>query len=564
MGLPAFALFNNINSLVSPCLEQGTQNQRLSPTYQRLEASITNLLRSDSEKTSEQEEKFQLNSLEQNNAYPLHITEVVVPPGTDIESVLLSQSLSRRRDGTLVPNHAIRSLVIRWSHQLSPKAVILIQQGFPNLENLSLSGIRNGFSLSQLLAGTPQSATPQTRHFKYLRHLEASHSEVSDTDLDGLSLYPDLQFLNLNGNPLHDAGISRIAHLTHLQELFLGGTGVSVAGFRFFSRMSHLHTLDLSTPQLSPQPTSPPQERKELEQRAIQSFSKLTQIRTLRMGGRDLQFIPGRLSFLRTWIHLQSLQVPAVSLADVDLQHLSALKELINLDLSSNRLTLTGEGLRHVSDTLTTLHLAYDLLSESGFASLPRFRHLKLLNLTATGMRDAHLMQIGELVSLQTLYLSQNPIVGHGLSYLHALEQMETFHLAELTSFHPLPPFQEFQLLNLVSFPKLVELSLDHLPSVTDWTATVLLEHLPKLRILLVGGTQITDEGIRTIVAEHPDLTFLNLVDLEKVTARSVPELERLAHLEELYLGKTTIQGSQLTALKQRVRLNFKTLKHQK
>src|SRR5262249_9727912 len=98
----------------------------------------------------------------------------------------------------------------------------------------------------------------------------------------------------------------------------------------------------------------------------------------------------------------------AVKVTDKDLQDVSKLQHLQELDLSYGE--ITKETLEHIK----------------------ALRHLQVLDLGHTPIDDAGLQMLEGLTSLKKLYLTSCPVTNHGLAHLRKLTNLEVLVLGGL------------------------------------------------------------------------------------------------------------------------------------
>jgi hypothetical protein len=185
------------------------------------------------------------------------------------------------------------------------------------------------------------------------------------------------------------------------------------------------------------------------------------------------------LEHLKGHLALQRLQLESVKVIDADIQHLSGLPALRELELRKIQ-EVTDAGLQHLS-------------------GLPVLKRLQLSGLKR--VTDEGLQHLSGLLGLQHLQLESMQITDEGLQHLSGL-------------------------------PALRELELRDIQEVTD-AGLQHLSGLPVLRQLeLEWMNNITDVGLQHL--SHSSLENLKLCELERIT--SIPLLKDLPALRELRL----------------------------
>ena len=80
---------------------------------------------------------------------------------------------------------------------------------------------------------------------------------------------------------------------------------------------------------------------------------------------------------------------------------------------------------------------------------------------------------------------------------------------------------------------------------------------VPKLRVLSVPLSSITDNGLKNVVEANPNLEYLSLYFARGITKKSIRELAKLRQLKYLHIGRTTLEG-QLGAENAAARLQWR------
>lgn len=134
-----------------------------------------------------------------------------------------------------------------------------------------------------------------------------------------------------------------------------------------------------------------------------------------------------------------------------------------------------------------------------GLAVLQRLEELSSISL---GRRtsDAHIARIGEVRSLETLYLRRSRITDSGLEYLRPLTNLRSLEL-EGTSIN------DSGLRNLEGLTNLQHLSLAN-THITDAGLDYLV-NLHQLRVLHMHGTAVTEARIANLRKQLPNVTVM-------------------------------------------------------
>jgi hypothetical protein len=169
---------------------------------------------------------------------------------------------------------------------------------------INVSGYDQLQSDGNYLAGVEQ--------FSKLRWLDTSECNLIDDDLAPLGRLPDLTTLNLNGNPITDAGLEHLAGLAHLESLYLADTNVSGLGLERLTALFDLRDLEIDGMQLD-----------DACLRELASFPSL-EVLSLESCGLD----DGSMELIALLPRLRRLHIGNSPVTDVGLMHLEKLEQL--------------------------------------------------------------------------------------------------------------------------------------------------------------------------------------------------------------------------------------------
>ena len=216
-------------------------------------------------------------------------------------------------------------------------------------------------------------------------HLEGSRA-VTDAGLRHLARLPALRRLNLSGTGISDRGLAALVRLPALESLTLCWTGITDAGMPALSACRRLRALDLGGTGTG--------------DGAIRACAGMEQLADFRSGNGVTDAGLGRLADLpvfRTWqggeatMGLTDFNAGPNYLllrgpfTDEGFAQLAALEGLFALNLDSDRLAVTGAGLRHLAALSHLGWLGFDAKDESmpAIAALPHLRFLMCQDTTA-------------------------------------------------------------------------------------------------------------------------------------------------------------------------------------
>lgn len=157
-------------------------------------------------------------------------------------------------------------------------------------------------------------------------------------------------------------------------------------------------------------------------------------------------------------------------------------------------------------EQLTQVQLRKPIQNRSVLNSLPKLRHLEILDATGAQFTDEDLRIIADCPTLKKLWVNGGSITAAGLN-------------------------------SIAQLPNLMSLSLEETP-VDDVAVAAIVEH-SNLKRLYLKNTNITDTG----VAQLTVLTGLLGIGLEgtRITDASVQELAKMSSLQEVRLSNTAI-----------------------
>ncbi len=247
---------------------------------------------------------------------------------------------------------------------------------------------------------------------------------------------------------------------------------------------------------------------------------------------------------------LVQLNFEGVELADDQLENISHLKGLRELDLSETN--ILGTGLKYLAglDSMENLWLGGTQVGDNELEFLVDISALKGLGLRDTPTNDAGMIHIGKIASLEVLSISpgvgdeglehlkgltklrwlsagNQGITDKGLSYLSNMTQMETLELrGSQVSDNGLVYLKQMKQLKMLSLygTRVTERGFTHLEG---------LENLETLNVLY----GVTDVGLIHL-SKLPSLKNIT-IDGESVTAKGLGVLSQMKSLEHVYVDNT-------------------------
>ncbi|ESO85110.1 hypothetical protein LOTGIDRAFT_168136 [Lottia gigantea] len=335
-----------------------------------------------------------------------------------------------------------------------------------------------------------------------VKMIDLSMSHISQIADQSFRNIPNLEFLNLTSNLLHDLPptpfhgatslkyldlsenfISRISQdfcdgLHKLEKLFLRGNSFQYMDFAVFAKCDHIHHLDIS---------------KNLLEHLQLSSSPHFAMKNLNLSDNDLEQIPA-FFFNQSYTELEYLDISDNDIRFIENGAFTGLNNLVFLDLSWNLI---------------------EVLSDLVFEDLDNLVHLDLGNNMIAAIEPATL---GNLTALQELHLNYNHISTIGNI---GLDNLENLLLLRLDNNH-ITNIPEALFGNLTSL-NVLNLSRNHLEFIQNTTfhaeLVVLDLSFNMLKELPVG------KGLKTLLLRRNHITWIPLHVFDAMTQLEVLDL---------------------------------------
>jgi beta-lactamase regulating signal transducer with metallopeptidase domain/Leucine-rich repeat (LRR) protein len=239
--------------------------------------------------------------------------------------------------------------------------------------------------------------------------------------------------------------------------------------------------------------------------------------------------------------NLHLLYLPETAITDAGLESLQGLTGLEELGLENTR--VTDAGLAHLKGLtkLRVLYLARTRITNAGLQYLKGLTNLRGLDLNETQITDAGLQHLAGLTKLSWLRLNGTRVTDTGLEHLQRLTALASLQLGDTQ-------VTARGFARLKALPSLGEMHLNSRTITDDADLANLVDSLPRLTRLNLGGTPITDAGlahIRRLTGLH-HLVLLGT----QITDAGLADIESLTELQYLLLAGTRITDAGLEHLK--------------
>jgi internalin A len=372
--------------------------------------------------------------------------------------------------------------------------------------------------------------------------LDCSGDELTNDGLKYLKQLTAIKSLDIRGDNLSDESLKHIAALTTLEELHLYGENYTDAGVAALASLTNLEYLNINCANVTDKGLA-----------ILRSFPKL---RRVTLQGK---FTTKALANLQG-MNLQWLELTSETLGDDVMKYTRDMASLEILDLSGVNLSATGVAMLkdHRALRKLTLSKSVPLDSLSHLAGLTQLEQLEFSgSFSARFMRsegedstDTRLKYYKPLVNIKRMDLCYTGVSDAGLAHLKGLVAMEELDLSdtEITS---------EGLLHLKAMTAMLNLDSSD-TKITD-EGLVALSEMTKMTDLNLSDTAIGDFGLfhlRTCTA----LENLNLAKT-KITDEGLACLSDMTMLQTLDLDGTTITGAgfaHLGALKKLKTISFR------
>jgi hypothetical protein len=216
-----------------------------------------------------------------------------------------------------------------------------------------------------------------------LRQLSLGCNRITDVGikhLEGLKLLQELDYDHGNApisEPISDAGMASIGHLTNLKNLLLRHSVVTDAGLVHLENLVQLERIVLHS---------------SIKGDGLVHLQKLEKLRYLALSGSQIS--DGGLRHLAVLPNLDCLILEGTSISDKGLAHLAGLTSLRRLYLINTQ--ITDNGLIHLVGltNLDDLSLYNSQISDSGLIHLRSLKNLHRLSIEGTQVTDQGISEL--------------------------------------------------------------------------------------------------------------------------------------------------------------------------
>lgn len=351
------------------------------------------------------------------------------------------------------------------------------------------------------LAGHPQ------LHTLFLSHTSTSDAAATNT----LTHFPQLRHLSLGGCSVTDATLEALAGsadcCARLQSLDVHGTSVSPTGMASLLTLSKLRSLDLAFCSADDAVVTRMCDGESTDADGVDHTDRVdaSQVDEAQavtwplLGIGDVNGISCTATGPTSLASLTSLNLDSSPITDAALPAIGKLRALRCLNLSDTRVSSASLGYIAELSVLTELNLSHSAVNDNdpaGMAALARCQSLTMLNLDAAEVGDGVAAACAQLSSLTRLDLFGSHVTDQGAAALSRRREASALRQLELSGCR----ITDEGCRELGYLRGLVSLGLAQNFAVSDVGLSYLVGGLPRLQSLSLGYTNVSAQGLETIV----------------------------------------------------------------
>ena len=266
-----------------------------------------------------------------------------------------------------------------------------------------------------------------------------------------------------------------------------------------------------------------------------------------RLGGRIERDSAGRIVAVNlrgSWIN------------DAEMIELARLPDLERLDLSHTR--ISDEGMLNLKPApkIRELKLFYsEWITDQGMTAIKQWKHLKRLDLRGTRISDGTLEIVSGLTGLEALDIAHTEVTDIGLENLNTLVNLKELALGRgrlsnsgLVALRMLPTLTSLDLSGARPTPPDAPGGRGEGSGIPEETLKA-IEELKELRVLYLGFSTITPDGLRTL-SSLDKVEKLGLQGCSRIDDNALGELARWKGLKYVDLQEDPVTEKGLAALR--------------
>jgi thiol-disulfide isomerase/thioredoxin/Leucine-rich repeat (LRR) protein len=348
---------------------------------------------------------------------------------------------------------------------------------------------------------------------------------ITDNVVEALAARPSLEYLDLSGAALTDAGLERMAAtLPNLRGLVLDFTRVTADGMRHLAKFANLERLRYQGMMF--------------DDSIAHHFSSLSNLRELT---GDIQFSDSGVKELSSLRNLEVLHLEGSAVTDASMAVLKDMRALKELSLQHTSVTDDGFAMLAGAKSLERVQLTRNRMTTrcvETLAQLPRLRQVGLMDLDARVDGEPTWKGLEALRSLEDeLWLSACPQLSpEDFVKLSSFSKLKHFRVEGTSPSGPRRPVTDADVAQIARLDRLELLELTStvvtdaglaelakLPSLRQLRISCLATEaglatvagIPSLEYLTIGSPTLTDLDIARIRTESPHIASIQLIPFE-------------------------------------------------
>jgi hypothetical protein len=404
-------------------------------------------------------------------------------------------------------------------------------------------------------AGPPEEIVLETTSAGQVRVRMICGNPATDERLALLPQYPSIEILSVSGNQhLTDAGLVHLRRLPNLETLWLGGEAITDKGLAHLAGNTTLRVLGLAELAMTEQAAEQIATLPNLEVLRLQScmiepgawalLAKLPRLREIQVTGDSLTEADGLALFTR----LEGLSLGGGKLSSAVLAQITGNTGLRKLSLSRFPLTDAGAELVATLPALESLTLDRMPITSTGIATLMKLRNLTELNVYGDNLTDAELSAFEGFTWLRTLYMTSSQITEPTTHKLRAALPNTVVNLWRWK--HTVADLRAMSK-DLQTDPagNVIAVNMSCLKWATDEKMRVLGDFPTITRLRIVGGSDLTDDGLR-FVKNLPNLAVIE-INSKRVTVAGLKHLCGMESLKAVHVLSSQVTEDGLAELRE-------------
>lgn len=282
------------------------------------------------------------------------------------------------------------------------------EEGLRHLRDLTnLESLRVGYGLGYPVTVDGLS---HLRGLTKLKQLRLDGCEISDDSLEVISLFRDLENLDMQDGRMSDEGLARLSGLIKLKRLSLKGCQrIGDPGMAHLRELVNMTALDVADTMLT-------------DASVIRLAERLPHLSYLNLSGTNIN--DGSLQPIRSLKQLYSLSLSDTAITDAGIQALPQLPRLNQLSI--NRTAIGDAAIAHIASFphLQNVWISDTKVTDVALEHLGKMAGLRVLKLDHTGITDAGMKHLAQLKELREIDVTDTAVTESGMKHLSACPKL--------------------------------------------------------------------------------------------------------------------------------------------